>query len=97
MTWIRVDEPADNEAVAKAVDAATSNYPAEYSPTRRGERNLPSTVADDNIILAHSLIPKALEHMIGGFGALMSPDLPLGRRDHELIAAVTSRLNRCFY
>ena len=31
------------------------------------------------------------------FGALMSPDLPLGRRQHEMITTMVSVTNRCVY
>jgi hypothetical protein len=97
VTWIRTADPGDDPEVAKALRAATAQYPSEYSPERRHERDLPPAVMDDSIILVHSLIPAALEHLIGGYGALMAADLPLSRREHEMIAATTSRLNQCFY
>ncbi len=31
------------------------------------------------------------------FGALMSPELPLTRRQHEMITTVVSVANRCHY
>ena len=36
-------------------------------------------------------------HAFSTFGALMSPDLPLSRKDHELIATVVSQSNCTFY
>jgi len=48
-------------------------------------------------VAAHSLIPDALHHAFATFGALMSPDLPLTRRQHEMIATVVSVTNRCYY
>jgi hypothetical protein len=48
-------------------------------------------------VLSHSLIPEALRHAFSTFGALMNPDLPLERRQHEMIALTVSALNRCFY
>ena len=38
-----------------------------------------------------------LDHALATFGALMAPDLPLGRRQHEMIATVVSVTNRCRY
>jgi alkylhydroperoxidase family enzyme len=43
------------------------------------------------------LIPQALWHAFGTFGALMSPELPLSRRQQEMIATVVSVTNRCHY
>ena len=42
------------------------------------------------IVASHSLIPEALHHAFATFGALMAPDLPLDRRQHEMIATVVS-------
>ena len=36
-------------------------------------------------------------HSFSAFGAMMSPDLPLRREQHEMIAAMVSITNRCFY
>ena len=49
------------------------------------------------IVASHSLIPAALHHAFATFGALMSPDLPLSRRQHEMITTVVSATNRCHY
>ena len=51
----------------------------------------------DSIVAAHSLIPQALRHSMSAFGAMLSPDLPLTRSQHEMIATVVSSLNACFY
>ena len=42
---------------------------------------------------ASCLIPNALHHAFATFGTLMDPELPLTRRDHELIATVVSQQN----
>ena len=42
-------------------------------------------------------VADALYHAFATFGALMSPDLPLTRRQHELITTVVSVTNRCHY
>lgn len=97
MTWIKVERPGpDNPELARALQKAKALYPPEYGSHPDDER-LPAAVRDESIVLSHSLIPGALEHIFSAFGVLMSPDLPLKRRDHELIAATVSALNRCFY
>jgi AhpD family alkylhydroperoxidase len=49
------------------------------------------------IVGSHSLIPDALYHAFATFGSLMSPELPLGRRQHEIITTMVSLTNRCHY
>jgi hypothetical protein len=36
-------------------------------------------------------------HALSTYGVLLDPQLPLTRRQHEMIATVVSALNRCFY
>ena len=38
-----------------------------------------------------------LYHAFATFGSLLSPELPLSRRQHEMIATVVSANNRCRY
>src|SRR5688500_20244446 len=75
------------------VEAQREFYPIEYAtpvhPTADGETA--------GIVASHSLIPQALYHAFATFGSLMSPDLPLGRRQHEMITTVVSVTNRCHY
>jgi hypothetical protein len=98
MTWIKTLPPTpENPAVLAAVEAQSALYPPEYHPSRRSERRLPEIVANDSIVLSHSLIPEALRHAFATYGALLSPELPLTRRQHEMIAATVSALNRCYY
>lgn len=94
MTWIKtigIDE-ADEE-LKQAMEAQREIYPAEYAvpihPTPDG--------GGSQIVASHSLIPKALHHAFSTFGVLMSPDLPLSRKQHEMITTVVSVLNRCHY
>jgi hypothetical protein len=94
MAWIEVRQPsAENVALQAALEAQAALYPAEYGPARR----VPASVMNESIVLSHSLIPEALRHAFGTFGALMNPALPLSRRQHEMIALTVSALNRCFY
>lgn len=81
-----------DEKLRKAREAQHALYPPEYA--------LPVLPQDDDvagIVAAHSLIPEALFHAFATFGSLMSPDLPLSRRQHEMIATVVSVANRTYY
>ena len=92
MTWIRVIPFAEDEALQRARAAQQALYPIEYvQPTH------PDHAETDGIVASHSLIPEALHHAFAAFGALMSPDLPLTRRQHEMITTVVSATNRCQY
>lgn len=89
MTWIKTIPPAEaSEQLLKAMEAQKSLYPAEYAR---------SDEAAAEIVLSHSLIPDALHHAFATFGVLMSPALPLSRRQHEMIATMVSVTNRCRY
>ena len=93
MTWIKTVTVDESEEVRKAVEAQRNLYPIEYAtpvhPTPDGETA--------GIVASHSLIPDALFHAFSTFGSLMSPDLPLDRRQHEMITTVVSVTNRCHY
>jgi len=93
MTWIRTVPPDQaGEALRQAVEGERDLYPIEYaSPVH------PAEGGGSSIVASHSLIPEALYHAFATFGALMSPDLPLGRRQHEMIATMVSVTNRCVY
>ena len=58
---------------------------------------MPTADGVAGIVASHSLIPEALRHAFATFGALMSPELPLSRRQHEMITTRVSVLNRCHY
>lgn len=93
MTWIKTTSVAEDENVRRAVEAQRELYPAEYGipihPTPDGQAS--------QIVASHSLIPDALHHAFATFGVLMSPALPLTRRQHEMITTVVSVTNRCHY
>jgi len=98
MTWIKTVTPTpDNPHLMEVLEAQAALYPEEYHPSRRAERRVPEAVANDSIVLSHSLIPEALRGAFGAFGAMMDPELPLSRRQHEMIALTVSALNRCYY
>ena len=93
MTWIKTVTVDESDEMRKAVEAQRELYPIEYAtpvhPTPDGETA--------GIVASHSLIPDALFHAFATFGSLMSPDLPLTRRQHEMITTVVSVTNRCHY
>jgi len=96
MTWIPVVPPTEADAELRACyEAAYALYPPEYridvSAVQRPDGSA------DSIVAAHSLIPQALRHALSAYGVLLSPELPLTRRQHEMIATLVSALNRCFY
>lgn len=93
MTWIKTVSPESDDNVRRAMEAQRELYPVEYAtpvhPTPDG--------ASSGIVESHSLLPEVLRHAFATFGALMSPDLPLARRQHEMIATMVSVVNRCHY
>jgi hypothetical protein len=94
MTWIRTVPLAEaDEKLRQLLQQQHALYPIEYAQPTEARRpdELPGIVA------SHTLIPEALHHAFATFGALMSPDLPLTRRHHELITTVVSVTNRCVY
>ena len=93
MTWIKTVTMEEDERVKKATLAQRALYSIEYATPVHPENNGQSS----SIVASHSLIPDALFHAFSTFGALMSPELPLQRRQHEMITTMVSVTNRCFY
>ena len=96
MTWIRTIPMSEADlALNDTYQGIYSLYPREYAV------DVPSLVkadgTSDSITAAHSLIPQAMHHAMSAFAVLLSPDLPLTRKQHEMIATVVSALNSCFY
>jgi hypothetical protein len=93
MAWIRTVALDDaDEHLREAMAGQRALYPPEYAqPVQELDQGLPGIVA------SHTLIPQALYHAFATFGALMSPDLPLKRRQHEMIATMVSLTNKCHY
>jgi len=93
MTWIRtVPLTGAGEILRQAVEGQKSLYPVEYATPMH-----PAEGGGSEIVASHSLIPEALLHAFSTYGALMSPELPLSRRQHEMIATMVSVTNRCVY
>lgn len=96
MTWIQtVPRDKAGPEVRAQYDKLSSLFPKEY----RGQ--VPAlTRADgttDSILTAHSLIPDVMFHIFSAYGRMLAPELPLSRRQHEMIATLVSSLNRCHY
>jgi hypothetical protein len=93
MTWIKTTPLSEaSTELLRALEAQRPLYPREYeTPVFPVDKDLAGIVA------SHSLIPDALFHAFSTFGVLMSPELPLSRRQHEMITTTVSVTNRCFY
>lgn len=93
MTWIKTFRLEEDERVAKAVTEERKRYPQEYAT--------PVAIVDqgfeNSIVGSHTLLPDVMFHSFAAFGAMMAPDLPLKREQHEMIATMVSVTNRCFY
>jgi hypothetical protein len=93
MTWIKTVSMDEDERVKKAMMDQRSLYPIEYATPVHAVNDGQTS----GIVASHSLIPEALFHAFSAFGSMMSPDLPLERRQHEMIATMVSVTNRCVY
>ncbi len=93
MAWIKTIPFSEaDESLQKKLGELRSLYPREYEkPTSD------VTGTDESIIESHTLIPDAMFHSFAAYAAMMSPDLPLERRQHEMIATMVSAANDCFY
>lgn len=93
MTWIRTIPAQDaDDKLRAALEAQKALYPQEYATPVQ-----PTADGTSGIVASHSLIPDALYHAFATFGVLMSPELPLSRRQHEMITTMVSVTNRCRY
>ena len=93
MAWIKTigfDEA--DEKLQKMLQDLRATYPREYEASTAKQ-----TGTDESIIESHTLIPDAMYHAFAAYAAMMSPDLPLERRQHEMIATMVSVANDCFY
>jgi hypothetical protein len=96
MTWIKITPPEEaDRQLGEYYESVSALFPPEYRAEVRAVQRPDGTA--DSIVAAHSLIPKALYHSMAAYGALLDPDLPLTRPQHEMIATVVSAQNRCFY
>ncbi|QJW92646.1 carboxymuconolactone decarboxylase family protein [Frigoriglobus tundricola] len=96
MPWIKTTPYEDaGPELRNVYGAIYALYPADYAvPVASLVR---PDGGSDSIVAAHSLVPEAMRHMMSGLAVMMQPHLPLTRRQHEMIAAVVSVQNQCFY
>ena len=92
MAWIPTVDPNSEGPVRDAFLKQRALYPKEYAVPTAPEKG-----GAMGIIASHSLLPDTLYHAFAAYGTLLSPDLPLERRHHEMIATVVSVTNRCRY
>jgi hypothetical protein len=93
MTWIKTVSMDEDPRVRAAMEAQRKIYPPEYAtPVPSVDRGVEASVT-----ASHTLIPDALYHSFNAFGAMMAPELPLKRHQHEMIATMVSVTNRCRY
>lgn len=93
MAWIKTISMADaDESLKRAMESQRALYPIEYATPVH-----PTEGGGAQIVASHSLISDALYHAFATFGVLMSPALPLSRRQHEIITTMVSVTNRCVY
>lgn len=93
MAWIKtISFEESDENLQNMLIKLRATYPREYEAS-----TVEQTGIKESIIQSHTLIPEAMFHAFSEFSALMSPDLPLERRHHEMIATVVSLTNSCHY
>jgi hypothetical protein len=98
MTWIKTIPPREaSEKLRQVMQDYRPVYPPEYRTEVEILKSIAGREQGGSISDSHSLLPDTLYHAFMTFGTLLSPDLPLMRRQHEMIATVVSVLNRCFY
>lgn len=97
MTWIRtIPYEEAEEPLRKTYEAIRALYPREYAGDPVSSLMNPDGTSD-SIVAAHSIIPEAMRHMMSTLGVLLQPTLPLTRTQQEMIAAVVSVQNQCFF
>lgn len=93
MAWIKTIKFEEADANLQEILMKTRmSYPQEYgtpAPT--------ASTINESIVDSHTLIPDALFHAFSTYSSLLSADLPLERRQHEMIATMVSDTNDCFY
>lgn len=93
MVWIKTIPFAEaDENLKRILSEVRASYPDEYNAPAPDIPGL-----NESIIESHTLIPQALYHSFMALAEMMRPELPLSRREHELIAAMVSVTNGCYY
>jgi hypothetical protein len=98
MTWIKTIPITEaSPELLSAIEEQAKLYPVEYKTHVESLVEYENPANGPGIVMAHSLLPDTLKHTFSTLGTLFSPDLPLSRREHEMIAATVSSINSCFY
>ena len=98
MTWIKtIPSNEADEKLRAAMQRYRSLYPIEYRNEVQILKPAASRETGGGISDSHSLLPDTLYHAFATLGTLLSPDLPLTRRQHEMIATLVSVINDCYY
>jgi hypothetical protein len=96
MTWISTIPPAQADCPLQDIyRKVRALFPPEYQEEVPAVTRPDGTA--DSIVAAHSLLPEVLEPIFTAFARLLAPDLPLSRRQHEMITTLVSSLNQCLY
>ena len=94
MAWIRtVRAGRSGRELAEGDGRSAVLYPVEIRAAGAGAR--PGLAGDRG--LAHADPAGASSCVLRPSARLMSPDLPLARRQHEMIATMVSLTNKCHY
>ncbi len=101
MTWIKTVRPRDLDAEQKArlrhAFRWREMYPPEYGAEVPSLKEAAGEATGGGISDAHTLLPDSMYHAFALLGTLLQPDLPLTRRQQEMIATTVSVANHCFY
>lgn len=98
MTWIKTFKPNEaDEKLREAMAGMRGLYPDEYRHEVDALKHVATRANGGSISDSHGLLPDTLFHAFATLGTLLSPDLPLTRRQHEMIATLVSVTNDCFY
>lgn len=98
MTWIKTIPSHKRDERARELSQKQGKlYPKEYATEVEILKEVAGRAQGGSISDSHSLLPDTLYHAFATYGTLLSPDLPLERRQHEMIATVVSVINHCFY
>jgi len=96
MARIRTIPPSQAAGELKAAyERLSPLFPPEYARPEVASEG--STLNEGGVVALHSLLPKVMEPMMVAFVEMMSPELALTRRQHEMINTVVSRANACQY
>jgi len=97
MTWIKTVSLREGGEKLREAMRWRKLYPKEYAAEVPALIEAASAANGGGISDSHTLLPDTLYHAFATYGTLLSPDLPLTRRQHEMIATTVSVLNDCFY